>query len=168
LGTRIDSGSCLSLVSEEIGGQLRGDHDVVLTELDALRRETDERRCDARLAFLRRTWMVHILAEEMVLYKALEAAEIAAGGKGRADARFFEHERLDGSLEKLSHTAPGTLEWHVLLNHAQELIAEHTAAECEMLLRLAERFDRPARREMGRRLALTRDKLAFLEEAKAA
>jgi len=38
----------------------------------------------------------------------------------------------------------------------------------DMLVRIAERFDAAALREMGRRFDLTRDKLTLLEEAKAA
>lgn len=157
-----------SLVSGDIRGQFRGDHDVVFAELDALRRESDERRCYTRLAYLRRAWMVHVLAQEMVLYKALEAAEIAAGGRGRADGRFAGHEQLEASFEKLSHTPPGSLEWHVRLNGIQEIIAAHIVCDHELVLRLAQRFDAAARREMSRRLALTSEKLAFLEDAKAA
>lgn len=152
-----------------ISDQLRKDHERALAELAVLRAETNEPLCFARLAHLRRSWMIHALAEETVVYKALEAAEIAAGGKTRVDDRFAEHELVEGLFGKLSRGRPGTLEWHARIDVIQELIARHIATgHDDMLVRLAERFDAGTLREMGRRFDLTRDKLTLLEEAKAA
>lgn len=157
------------MASSGIRDQLHKDHKRALAELGALRDETGEQRSFARLAHLRRSWMVHALGVEIVVYKALEAAEIAAGGKTRVDDRFDEHERVEGHFDKLAHGRPGTLEWHARINVIQELIARHIATEHDdMLVRIAERFDAGTLREMGRRFDLTRDKLTLLEEAKAA
>jgi len=56
----------------DILDQLRRDHGKALAELDAIDAEGDARRCLARLARVRRAWMIHALAEETVVYRALE------------------------------------------------------------------------------------------------
>ena len=70
---------------QDIRDQLRRDHDSALAELEALRAETLEQRCHASLRRLRRQWVIHALAEETVVYRALEGAEAAVESKTRAD-----------------------------------------------------------------------------------
>jgi len=153
----------------EIRELLRQDHEKVVSEVEALRLETDRRRAFLRLAALRRSWVIHALAEETVVYRALEGADAARGVKSQADERFIEHELVEGLFDKLSRGRPGTLEWTARLNVARELIGRHIDTEHdEMFGRLARNFDADALREMGHRFALARDKLTMLEEAKAA
>jgi hypothetical protein len=157
------------MASSNIRYQLHRDHEMAFEELKALRGETGEERTFERLGRLRRSWMIHALGVETVVYKALEAAVIAAGGKTSVDVRFAGHGLVEGLFDKLMHGHPGTVEWHARLNVLQEFIASHIATEHDdMLVRLSQRFDRAALREMGHRFDLTRGKLTFLEEAKAA
>jgi hypothetical protein len=153
----------------DIRDQLRRDHEAALAELDELRFEPESRRSLARLDRLRRAWVIHALAEETVVYRALEGAEAGGGSKSHADERFIEHELVEGLFDKLSRSRPGTLEWTARLNVARELIGRHIETEHdEMFARLERHFDAQALREMGHRFALVRDKLQMLEEAKAA
>ena len=154
---------------QDIRDQLRRDHDSALAELEALRGETSEPRCQSMLRRVRRAWVIHALAEETVVYRALEGAESTIASKTRADERFIEHELVEGLFEKLGRCRPGSLEWHARLNVARSLILRHIETEHdEMFAQLARRFDAAALAEMGRRFKLARDKLTLLEEAKAA
>jgi hemerythrin superfamily protein len=157
-------------MSDDIRDQLRRDHESVLAELDALRSDCDEQRCLEMLRRLRRSWMTHALAEETVVYRALEGVEAANDSRNtRADERFVEHELVEGLFDKLSRSRPGTLEWHARVNVAAELIKRHIETEHEdTFVALAERFDQEQLDEIGRRFTLARDKLHMLEEAKAA
>ena len=149
--------------------QLRRDHEASLEELEALRHESDADRCHFMLRRLRRAWVIHALAEETVVYRALEGAEAGIESKTRADERFVEHELVESLFEKLSRARPGTLEWRARLNVARELIARHIEKEHEdMFEQLGRRFESGQLREMGRRFELAREKLTFLEDAKAA
>ena len=153
----------------DIRDLLRKDHEVALAELEALRLECDDRRCLAQLNQLRRSWVIHALTEETVVYRALEGAEAASDPKSHADERFIEHELVEGLFDKLSRSRPGTLEWTARLNVARELIRRHIESEHEqMFARLAHQFDAEALQEMGHRFELAREKLMMLEEAKAA
>src|SRR5438034_7336959 len=153
----------------DIRDQLRRDHETALAELEALRVEADHARCFAVLTQLRRAWVIHALAEETVVYRALEGAEAALDSKTRADERFIEHELVEGLFEKLSRCRPGSLEWHARINVARSLIVRHIETEQDdMFAQLASHFDEAALVEMGRRFELARDKLTLLEEAKAA
>ena len=153
----------------DVRDQLRKDHESALAELEALRVESDPARCFAMLRQLRRSWVIHALAEETVVYRVLEGVEAALESKTRADERFIEHELVEGLFEKLSRSRPGTLEWHARLNVARELIVRHIETEHEgMFAQLQQRFDAAGLREMGRRFELAREKLTMLEEAKAA
>lgn len=155
--------------SGDIRVHLRRDHEAALAQLEALRIETDAQSSFSQLRRVRRTWVIHALAEETVVYKPLEGAEANQDSKTRADERFIEHELVEGLFEKLSRSRPGTLEWNARLNVARELIARHIEAEHDDLFtRLAQNFTGPQLREMGRRFELARDKLTVLEEAKAA
>ena len=157
-------------MTDDIRDQLRRDHESVLAELDALRSETDEQRCLARLRLLRRAWVIHALAEETVVYRALEGVEAANDSKNsRADERFVEHELVEGLFEKLSRSRPGTIEWHARINVAGDLIRRHIETEHEDTFRaLGERFEQEQLDELGRRFRLAHGKLTMLEEAKAA
>jgi hemerythrin superfamily protein len=157
-------------MSDDIRDQLRRDHESVLAELDALRSDCDEKRRLEMLQRLRRTWMTHALAEETVVYRALEGVEAANDSRNtRADERFVEHELVEGLFDKLSRSRPGTLEWHARVNVAAELIRRHIETEHEdTFVALGERFDQEQLDEIGRRFTLARDKLHMLEEAKAA
>ena len=148
---------------------LREDHEATIRELEALRAETDSRKCVARLAQLRRTWVIHALAEETVVYRALEGMAADATPTVQADERFIEHELVEGLFDKLSRSRPGAVEWTARLNVARELIRRHIESEHdEMFTRLDRNFDIEALRELGHRFALAREKLALLEDAKAA
>lgn len=154
---------------DEIRGRLREDHDGYLAELDSLARESDAHRCKSRLAALRRAWAVHALAEESVVYRALESAEAAANTGVHGDERFIEHELIEGLFDKLAHGRPGTLEWHARLNVTRDLVARHIETEQQdVFARLERRFDAEALRRMGAEFALERDRLNQLEEPKAA
>ena len=156
-------------IFDDIRDQLRRDHELALAEVDGLRAEDDDHRCRFRLKQLRRAWMIHALAEETVVYRALEGAEAAASSAGRADERFVEHELVEGLFEKLSNGRPRTLEWRARLNVVRDLMARHIDTEHEeTFAQLAARFDAEELCELGRRFQLARDKLTMLEEAKAA
>ena len=156
-------------MSDDIRDQLRKDHDAVLAELEALRGETDASRAFARLAAVRRTWVIHALAEETVVYRALEGPEAANDSRTGADQRFVEHELVEGLFDKLSRGRPGTMEWHARLTVARDLVVRHIEIEQDETFRaLGERFDANALEELAQRFALVRDKLTMLEEAKAA
>jgi hypothetical protein len=155
--------------SGDIRELLRHDHEVALAELEALRHETEPQASFARLRRLRRAWVIHALAEETVVYKALEGAEANVESKSRADERFVEHELVEGLFEKLSRCRPGSLEWNARINVARNLVSRHIEAEHDdMFARLARHFDAAQLREMARRFELAHAKLTMLEEAKAA
>ena len=157
-------------MSDDIRDHLRKDHESVLAELDALRSDCDGKRCLEMLQRLRRSWMTHALAEETVVYRALEGVEAANDSRNtRADERFVEHELVEGLFDKLSRSRPGTIEWHARVNVAAELIRRHIETEHEdTFVALGERFEQEQLDEIGRRFTLARDKLHMLEEAKAA
>jgi hypothetical protein len=152
---------------QDIRDQLRRDHDTALADLEALRGETHEPRCRAVLARVRRGWVIHALAEETVVYRALEGIE--SGGGTRADERFIEHELVEGLFDKLGRCRAGSLEWRARINVARSLILRHIETEQEeMFAELGKRFDAEGLAEMGRRFELAHEKLTLLEEAKAA
>ena len=156
-------------MNDDIRDQLRGDHESVLAALEALRAERDEQRCLASLRQLRRSWVIHALAEETVVYRALEGVEAANDGNSRADERFVEHELVEGLFDKLTRSRPGTLEWNARLNVARDLIMRHMETEhADTFSALEQRFDAEGLIELGQRFQLARDKLTMLEEAKAA
>jgi hemerythrin superfamily protein len=142
---------------------------MALAELEALRIETDDRRCQEMLARLRRAWVIHALAEETVVYRALEGVESETPADSRADERFVEHELVEGLFEQLSHGRIGTLEWTSRITVVRELILRHIETEHdEMFPQLERRFDAARLAELGRHFQMARDKLTMLEEAKAA
>jgi hemerythrin superfamily protein len=153
----------------DIRDQLRRDHEKALAELEALRREDDEQRCHALLAELRRAWVIHALAEETVVYRALEGVEAANDPHSRSAERFVEHELIEGLFDKLAQTKARGSQWNARLSVARELMMRHIEAEHEVLLpQLAQRFDAEARHALGKQFEMARAKLTLLEEAKAA
>ena len=155
--------------SDDVRDQLRKDHETALAELDALRGEKDDRGAQARLRVLRQLWMVHALAEETVVYRALEGIPVPGKETARADERFIEHELVGGLFDRLAQARCGTLEWNARLNVVREIMRRHMESEhVELFGQLAERFDAEQLRELGRRFVSARDKLALLERAKAA
>lgn len=151
--------------AQDVRVELRKDHDAALADLEVLRHEKDERRCQDRLERLRQAWMTHALAEESVVYRMLESVQSSE----RADERFIEHELVGGLFEKLAATRPGTLEWHARLNVVRDLIVRHIETEqAEMFPRLARRLDEEGLRAAGERFRLAHRKLAMLERLKAA
>jgi hypothetical protein len=150
--------------AEDIRIELRKDHEGALRTLDALRREEDERRCESLLGELRQAWVIHALAEETVVYRALEGVPSSEG----ADERFIEHELVGGLFDKLRQARPGTLEWKARLKVVRDLMVRHIETEhADMFSRLSRRFDGPGLRELGERFRLAHRKLQMLEEAKA-
>ena len=149
----------------DIREQLRRDHAKALAELGAVGQEPDGRRAQVRLARLRHAWMVHALAEESVVYRALEGAAPAR----QADERFVEHELIEGLFEKLAHARAGTLEWQARVNVLRDLVTRHVETEeGGLFLNLSERYSAEELSDMGRNFMLARDKLSMLEEAKRA
>jgi hemerythrin superfamily protein len=154
---------------DDIRAQLREDHEAYLAELESLRRESDGRRCGIRLGELRRAWAIHSLAEESVVYRAVESAEAASRLSIHADERFIEHELIESLFDKLSRGRPGTLEWHARLTVACELISRHIENEQEGVFpRLERQFAPQALRRMAADFASERERLGRLEEPKAA
>jgi len=151
--------------AEDVRVELRRDHDAALADLEALRHEKDERRCQARLERLRQAWMIHALAEETVVYRMLESVQSSE----RADERFIEHELVGGLFEKLAQTRPGTLEWHARLNVVRDLILRHIECEqADIFARLSRQLDDEGLREAGERFRSAHRKLEMLERLKAA
>lgn len=154
---------------EDIRDRLRRDHEATLADADRLRAEKDAGRALAALRELRRAWMVHALAEETVVYRALEGAEGLPIAGTRSDERFLEHELVESLFAKLARLRPGSHEWMAHLNVVRDLIARHIENEHdEMFARLQRCFDEIGLAELARRFDLARDKLALLEDAKAA
>ena len=154
----------------DIRDQLRRDHESVLAELEALRDAKEEdSRASSRVRPLARSWMIHALAEENVVYRAVEGVETASDSETRTDKRFAEHERVQALFYRLARSRPGTPDWHTRLDAVREVIVrqidhEHT----EIFAQLAKSFDEAELRRMGRQFNLIREKLTLLEQAKAA
>ena len=154
---------------DDIRERLRQDHAATLAEADRLRAERDDQRSLFLLRQLRRSWVIHALAEESVVYRALEGVEGGPSAGTRSDERFVEHELVEALFDKLAHLKPGSHEWRARLNVARDLIARHIESEHDdMFGRLSRHFDAAGLADLGRRFELARDKLTLLEEAKAA
>ena len=155
--------------TQDIRDQLRKDHDLALAELDALRLENEERHALSRLRELRQLWVIHALAEETVVYRALESGDLRGEARARADERFVEHELVGNLFDQLSRNRPGSLEWNARLNVVRDLIRRHIETEhAEMFAQLTAKFDAQGLQAMGQRFRLAYDKLTMLERAKAA
>jgi len=151
---------------DDIRDLLRRDHELALSELDALR-YGDPAESRARLQKLRRAWVVHALAEETVVYRALEGVAASVSSE-RADERFVEHDLVDGLFQKMERGRPGSIEWNAQLHIVRDLIARHIETEHEETFdKLAQRYDNAGLCVLGSQFRLTRKKLAMLEEAKS-
>ena len=149
----------------DVREQLRRDHAKALAELAAVGEESDARRAQARLARLRRAWMVHALAEETVVYRALEGGAPTP----HADERFVEHELVESLFQKLAQGRPGTQEWKSRIAVLREVMTRHTESEeGGLFVNLGERYSASELLELGTQFILARDKLALLEDAKKA
>ncbi len=154
--------------SDDIREQLSDNHNAVMAQIEALRNEGDERRCRERLEALRQSWVAHVLAEEAVVYRALEGARAIADPREPADERLVEHELLQCFFERLSHTRPGSLHWFARLDVVARLLRRRVEAErSELFARLARDFEAADLSGMGRVFGLAREKLTMLEAAKA-
>jgi hypothetical protein len=154
---------------DDICDQLCRDRATVLAQLEALREETDAQAAFAQLGVVRRTWMIHVLAEETVVHKSLDGAAPDPEAGIRADERFAAHKRVEGLFDRLARARPGTLEWKARLDAAGAPIARHFGAQHqELCARLAREFDVARLHELGCRYELAREKLTLLEQAKAA
>lgn len=152
----------------DIRDELRRDHVSFMARLEILRVEPDSQRCLDLLEKVRRSWLVHALAEETVVYRSLESAEAAPEGGAAADERLVEDELIDVSLEKVGKSHPGTSEWFARLKVAKALIQRHIAAEhSDLFPKLERQFDDAVRKDMARNFATAKEKLTVLEEAKA-
>lgn len=153
----------------DIRDRLRRDHELALAEFEALRRERDEHRRHGMLRDTQRAWMIHTLAEESVVYRALEGVESAGKPDSDAGRRFVEHELIEGVFERLAHGKSATPEWNARLEVARELVMRRVEAERDVLFpALARRFDAATLEEMARQFESACAKLTVLEEAKAA
>ena len=151
----------------DIREQLRRDHEEALAELDALLDAKGDGQATHWLIRLRRSWVIHALAEETVVYRALEGLE--GDARKHADERFVEHELVEGLFDKLSRTRPGSIEWQARLGVARELIMRHIEIEHrELFSQLADRYDEKGLADLADNFRAARDKLTLLEDAKAA
>ena len=149
----------------DIREQLRRDHAKALAELGAIGAESDGRRAQVRLARLRHAWMVHALAEETVVYRALEGAPPAR----EADERFVEHELVESLFQKILAGRHATHEWKGRVSVLADLMRRHIETEeGGLFLNLSERYSAGELVELGTQFILARDKLSMLEEAKKA
>ena len=148
----------------DVREQLRRDHAKALAELSAVGAEADERRAQARLARLRHAWMLHALAEETVVYRAIEG-----GITHHADDRFVEHELVESLFQKIAAARHGTQDWASRVHVLADVMRRHIETEeGGLFLNLSERYSAEELLEMGTQFVLARDKLAMLEEAKRA
>ena len=148
----------------DIREQLRRDHAKALAELGAVGEESDAKRAQARLARLRHAWMIHALAEESVVYRALEGAVTH-----HADERFVEHELVESLFQKLTQARAGTHEWKGVLAVLRDMMTRHIESEeGGLFVNLSERYSAEELLEMGTRFMLARDKLSLLESVKKA
>jgi hemerythrin-like domain-containing protein len=154
--------------TDDIRDQLSGNLNAVLGQVKALRNELDELQCHERLEALRQSWVAHVLAEETVVYHALEGAHAPTDQRGNAGERLVEHELLQCFFDRLSRTRPGTVQWFARLDVVAKLIRRHLEEEQgELFTRLARDFKAEALSGMGRDFGLARQKLSMLEQAKA-
>jgi hemerythrin superfamily protein len=148
----------------DIREQLRRDHAKALAELAAIGEEADSRRAQARLARLRHAWMIHALAEETVVYRAIEG-----GITHHADERFVEHELVEAMFQKLVNARAGTHDWKGRVNVLRDLMTRHIETEeGGLFVNLSERYSAEELVGLGTQFILARDKLSMLEEAKKA
>ena len=155
-------------IDGDIRDLLRRDHDYLLSRIDVMHMESDFGRCQELLQDLRRSWLLHVLAEETVVYRYLEGVEAALESRNKADERMLRNKLVEVFFEKLGQCLPGGSTWHARLNVLRVLILQHNDAEQEDIFALLERhLDARALKDMARRFASVKEKLGMLEEAKA-
>jgi hemerythrin superfamily protein len=154
--------------ADDIRDRLTDDHGAVMAKVESLRRETGERRCRDKLEELRRAWIAHVLAEETVVYHALEGPRADADHSDAADKRLAAHELLQRLFDGLACASPGSAQWSARLDAIGKLIRRHMEEERGRLFpRLARDFKAEDLRGMSRDFGLARDKITMLEQAKA-
>jgi hemerythrin superfamily protein len=145
--------------------QLRRDHARALAELAAISQEDDAARAQGRLARLRTAWRVHALAEETVVYRALEGTSPTT----HSDERFDEHERVESLFQELAQGCHGTQGWKDRVNALRSRMTRHIEnEEGGLFVNLSERYSAAELLELGTQFILVRDKLGMLEAAKKA
>ena len=151
--------------ANDIRDESSDSHGAVMAKVDSLHGETNELLCHERLEDLRRAWIAHVLAEETVVYHAVEGPH--GGGGDHADERLVEHELLQCFFDRLSHTRPGTAQWFARLDVVGKLIRRHMEQERgELFSRLGRDFKAEDRSRMSRDFGLAHEKLTMLEQAK--
>ncbi len=156
-------------MGHEIRDQLRRDRESVLAGLEALGAVGIDRvRALDRLAELRRCWKVHVLTREAVVYRVLEGGDASAATVEDAEARLGENKSVNALFDRLSQTRPGSLTWNARLDEVRQAIERHLENESGLALRLESRLSIEALQELSEQYQLVREKLAVLEDAKAA
>ncbi|HEY2629401.1 MAG TPA: hemerythrin domain-containing protein [Usitatibacter sp.] len=156
------------MATTDIREQLSLNHSAVMAKVDSLRNEANELRCYDKLEDLRQAWVSHILAEETVVYHALESPQGDAEQADDANERLLEHELLQCFFERLSHSRPGTAQWVARLDIVAKLMRRHMEEERDLLFSRLERdFKAEDLSGMGRDFGLAREKISMLEQAKA-
>ncbi len=154
--------------SGDVRDHLRADQDEALALLDSMEGETDPERRSELLVRLRRTWRVHLLALETVIYHTLESAGTDTGPFSPADARVIEHELLEVFFEKLGRACRLGDEWTLRLAIVEDVIQRNVKAERrELFAQLDRQCDSSRLRELGQQYVLASEKLSVLEDAKA-
>jgi len=154
-------------MSSDIRDQLSENHRAVMAKVSALRDETDASRCPQMLEDLRQAWLAHVLAEETVVYRALDGPEGDTESSDNANERLVEHELLRCFFDRLVHTPPGTAQWFARLDVVGKLILRHMEQERDRLFpRLAHGFDAEDLSRLSRDFGLAYEKITLLEQAK--
>ena len=156
-------------MGRDIREQLRRDREEVLDGLEALSASPPERGLAlARLAALRRCWKVHMLSLEAVIYRALESRDAGAESSRQAEERLVEHKRIDAMFDRMQAAKAGSITWRARHFVVREMILHHLESEGDLALRLENSSPVEALEELSASYELGRDKLAVLEDAKAA
>jgi len=153
--------------TDDIRDQLTDNCHALMARVDTLRAETDPLECHVHLEELRREWIAHVLAEETVVYHAIEGARHDGTQPSDASVRLVEHELLQRFLDRLSHTTPGSAVWIARLDVVAKLIRRHMDEERgDLFSRLAHDYGTDELTSMGRHFGLARKKITLLERAK--
>lgn len=156
-------------MGRDIRDQLRRDREEVLDGLEALSASPPETGLALeRLSALRRSWKVHVLASEAVIYRALESSDGGAESLRRAEERLVAHKRIDFMFERLRSARPGSITWRARLFVAREMMLQFLESEGDLALRLEEKLSIEALGDLAENYERARDKLLVLEDAKAA
>ncbi len=155
------------MANDDIRERLSDSHGAVMALVESLREETSELQCHSRLEELRHAWAAHFLAEEAVIYHALEGLQ-GDDNLDSANKRLVEHELLQAFFDRLSRTRPLTAQWYARLEVVDKLMQRHMDDEREELFaRLVEELQPDVLSGLGRDFGLARDKISILEQAKS-